>query len=692
MKRTTIRDVAKEAGVSVTTVSFVMSNKKCEEAGMDKKYCVVEETTEKVLQAVDKLGYRPNAAASSLRNGGRYNIGVITSDIANQFFSDIARAIENVAYKSGNTVLFSSSDESASKMESIVDTFLDNSVEGMIIAPCNGSQAVVKKVIDAGIPTVLFDRDLPELKCGRVLLDNVRAGEMAVDLLYDAGFRNIEMINYSLGISSMDEREVGYRKAMEKHGLASNINVGTTVYGEAEQDIRDFISESVRRGADAMIFPTNTISVIGLKVIHELGIDVPKQMAVVCFDKSSSYDLYSPRITRITQSTDEMAIEAFNMLKRIIDNPDDSREERLILQPEIILRESTLPQKQTTMRQAVLLKPETIQLRKVRSITPDSLQQDQVLIHIMRIGICGSEVHSYHGTHPATKYPVVQGHEYSGIVVGTGSRVTKVKVGDKVTARPQEVCGHCNPCRHGLYNVCENLKVEAFQADGAAQDYFIVPEDRVVLIPEKMSLDYAAMVEPVAVAAHVTTRPHKIEGANVVVSGAGTIGNLVAQFALARGAAKVCVTDISDNRLEKARQCGVEYTVNVAKTPLGEAVGEIFGDEGFQIGIECAGVESSVRSLMECIEKGGDVVIVGVHSKDPAISMFLLGEHGLSLIGSMMYRHEDYLKAVEMIDCGKINLAPLITERFPLEKYDEAYRFIDAHRDSCMKVMIDLTI
>ena len=344
------------------------------------------------------------------------------------------------------------------------------------------------------------------------------------------------------------------------------------------------------------------------------------------------------------------------------------------------------------MRQAVLIRPGEIRIDRVPDLSAADLSADDVLINVKRIGICGSEIHSFHGTHPATKYPVIQGHEYSGTVAAVGSNVTVCRPGDKVTARPQEVCGKCNPCRNGRYNVCTNLKVEAFQADGAARDYFIVPQDRVVLLPEDMSFDFGAMIEPVAVAAHVTTRPHRIEGANVVVSGAGTIGNLVAQFAIARGAKKVCITDISDFRLDAARKSGVSHTVNVSRTPLDEAVRGIFGDEGFQVGIECAGIESSVRSLMECIEKGGDVIIVGVHAKDPAISMFYLGEHELSLIGSMMYLHEDYLAAVEAVHRGDIRLEHLITGRFPLEKYADAYRHIDENRETSMKIMIDFDL
>lgn len=342
------------------------------------------------------------------------------------------------------------------------------------------------------------------------------------------------------------------------------------------------------------------------------------------------------------------------------------------------------------MRQVILIAPKTIEFRTVPSLEQKDLKRNQVLVNIKRIGICGSEIHSYHGQHPATFYPVVQGHEYSGVVVSVGKDVTKFKVGQHVTGRPQEVCGKCNPCKRGQYNVCSNLKVEAFQANGAAQDYFVLPEDRVVGLPDKMPLDYGAMIEPTAVAAHATNRPRTLKGKNVVVSGAGTIGNLIAQFALARGANKVVITDVSDYRLDKARECGITNILNVAKTPLTSKVGDLFGDEGYQIAFECAGVEVSLRSLMETVEKGGDVIIVGVHAKDPALSMFYLGEHELCLIGSMMYLHEDYLKAIEEISKGNISLEPLISGRFSLEDYNKAYKFIDMNRETCMKILIDL--
>ena len=341
------------------------------------------------------------------------------------------------------------------------------------------------------------------------------------------------------------------------------------------------------------------------------------------------------------------------------------------------------------MRQAILVEPKRIEFKEIAEPKAADLTAHQVLVNIKRIGICGREIHSYHGLHPATFYPVVQGHEYSGVVVAVGSEVTVCSPGDHITARPQLVCGKCNPCKRGQYNVCEHLRVQAFQADGAAQDLFVVDDDRVAKLPEGMSLDYGAMIEPAAVGAHASNRT-EVKGKNVVVSGAGTIGNLIAQFCIARGAKNVLITDVSDLRLDKARECGIEHTLNITKKPLKAAAQELFGEEGYQVGFEVAGVEVSIRSLMETIEKGSDIVVVAVFAKDPALSMFHLGEHELRLIGSMMYRHEDYLTAIDYVSKGIVNLKPLISNRFAFEEYDNAYRFIDSHRETSMKVIIDL--
>ncbi len=321
---------------------------------------------------------------------------------------------------------------------------------------------------------------------------------------------------------------------------------------------------------------------------------------------------------------------------------------------------------------------------------PGKPKPHEVLLKIQKIGICGSDIHVFHGEHPATPYPVVQGHEYSAIVEAVGEKVTKAKPGMKATARPQLVCGECGPCKRGQYNACQNLKVQGFQAPGVAQDYFLVSEERLIVLPDSFTLEQGAMIEPAAVGAHSTNRGSGLKGKNVVVSGAGTIGNLVAQFAKARGAKKVLITDISNYRLEKAKECGIENTLNVLETHFEDGIKLCFGDDGFQVGLEAAGVQDSLDKLIANIEKGGDVVILGVYSKNPTVNMYYVGEHELNLFGSMMYRHEDYEEAVAMIASGKIYTEPLISKHFPFEKYLEAYEYIEKQKDKTMKVIIDL--
>ncbi len=335
-------------------------------------------------------------------------------------------------------------------------------------------------------------------------------------------------------------------------------------------------------------------------------------------------------------------------------------------------------------------KPGDIEIREIPELNTTDLKENEILLEIKRIGVCGSDIHVFHGAHPATPYPVVQGHEYSGTVIAAGQNVKGVKPGMKATARPQLVCGKCGPCLRGQYNACQELKVQGFQAPGVAQDMFVVTDDRLVILDDNMSFEQGAMVEPAAVGAHSTNRASKIQGKNVVVSGAGTIGNLVAQFALARGAKKVLITDVSDFRLQKAKECGIMNTLNVSKEPFADGLSRVFGNEGYQTGFEAAGVQDSLDVLMANIEKGGEIIILGVYAENPQVNMYYLGEHELNVFGSMMYLHEDYLEAANLIASGKIHTNPLITKHFPFDKYAEAYKYIEKQADQTMKVMIDV--
>ncbi|MEC3878117.1 alcohol dehydrogenase catalytic domain-containing protein [Parapedobacter sp. 10938] len=335
-----------------------------------------------------------------------------------------------------------------------------------------------------------------------------------------------------------------------------------------------------------------------------------------------------------------------------------------------------------------MLSPGHIQVSDVAEIA--GIGDDEVLVKIMRIGVCGSDIHVYHGKHPFTPFPVIQGHEYSGEVMAVGEAVSSVKVGDRVTGRPQQVCGTCGPCRAGRYNVCSRLKVEGFQAPGVAQDYFALPEDRVYVVPDQVSFDEIALLEPAAVAAHATSMIESITSKVVVVAGAGPIGNLIAQFAKIRGAKRVIVSDFNPFRLGLLRELGINDVINLAEEDFKQGVTRILGKEAFQVGVEAVGVEPALHNLIDHVEKGGQVLIVGVYEEHPRLNMGFVGEHELTVQGSMMYKHEDYVKAIEYLVSGELQLSALITHRFGFNAYNEAYHFIEKNPTQTLKVLIDV--
>ena len=338
------------------------------------------------------------------------------------------------------------------------------------------------------------------------------------------------------------------------------------------------------------------------------------------------------------------------------------------------------------MRQAVMTQPGEIAFRDVEPPEPGP---GQVLLRVKRIGICGSDVHVWHGRHPFTSYPVVQGHEFSAEVEAVGEGVEGVTPGSKATARPQIVCGECKACRSGDYNICYNLKVEGFQAPGCAQDLFVTDAEKLVVLPDDFTHEQGAMVEPCSVAVHATGRPGDVGGRNAVVLGAGTIGNLVSQMARCRGA-NVLTTDVSDFRLDVARQCGLEQTSNAAEESLSEAAERVFGEDGYDLVFDCAGAEPAINQAIDNINKGGTIVNVALYEEKPRVPLSCVGEWQLTMIGSLMYLHEDYEQAVRRIGEGEVVTEPLDSKHFAFEDYEDAYRFIDEQGLEAMKVFMEL--
>ena len=367
------------------------------------------------------------------------------------------------------------------------------------------------------------------------------------------------------------------------------------------------------------------------------------------------------------------------------------------------------------MRASVMTAPGNVVIRDADRPTP---APGEVLVQIKRIGICGSDLHVFHGHHPYTSYPVVQGHEVSGVVAEVGSdagelvvenvvRNAAPAVGTKVTIRPQLVCGECYPCRHGEYEVCDELKVMGFQAPGAGAEFFAAPVDTIVPLPPGMSFDAGAMIEPLAVAVHAVHRTGRpVDGQKVVVIGAGTIGNLVGQTAKALGAAQVMAVDLSTYRLDLVSSLGADVIVDAADTGrsrdtldaakvakvefLSDKVVEGFGPDKADVIFECVGAEMTVNQAIHAARKGTEIILVGVVPGLPAVNMGFVQDRQLKIVGTLMYRHEDFVEAIDLVQRGAVQLEPLISHHFPFEQYADAYRYADENRTTALKVMIDV--
>jgi len=337
------------------------------------------------------------------------------------------------------------------------------------------------------------------------------------------------------------------------------------------------------------------------------------------------------------------------------------------------------------MKQALMTAPGRIEFRDVPM---PALAPGQVLVRMKKIGVCGSDIHVYHGKHPYTSYPVVQGHEVSGVVERVGDGVRDFIPGDAVTFQPQVTCGTCYSCTHGAYHICDDLKVMGFQTTGAASEFFAVDAQKVLKLPRSISLEHGAMVEPLAVGVHALGRSGGAAGKKVLVLGAGPIGNLAAQAALGLGAASVLLTDVSDWRLELAGRCGIAHRVNSAKLDLGQALRDNFGPNKADLILECVGAQKTVEQAVALARKGTDIVVVGVFGDKPVVDMGVVQDRELRLVGTLMYQEPDWRKAIALIEQGKVNLAPLVTHRYKFADYLEAYRYIDANRERAMKVMI----
>ena len=338
------------------------------------------------------------------------------------------------------------------------------------------------------------------------------------------------------------------------------------------------------------------------------------------------------------------------------------------------------------MRRIIIPEPNKITLDIVEELLPGP---NEACIRIAYCGICGSDLHAFKGKHPFISLPATPGHEFSGIISALGNGDSDFRVGDRVTIEPSLVCGKCYNCRIGRYNICLNLKVMGCQSDGAMADYLVVPIDKVVPLPDNVTLKEAALAEPLAVGVHAAKRGGVLFNKNIVIIGAGMIGLSTLICVAKAGAKNIIVTDLSDDRLKIAKSLGATQTINASEIAPVEKILNIQPDEGIDIAFECVGIESSIRDAMDVVRKGGRVVVVGVFGDEVKVNMANVQDRELELIGTLMYTKRDFTEAVYMLSNASFSPELFITSIFPLDEPVEAFNAALNSKEN-IKVIIEV--
>lgn len=318
----------------------------------------------------------------------------------------------------------------------------------------------------------------------------------------------------------------------------------------------------------------------------------------------------------------------------------------------------------------------------------------EVLVRLHYVGICGSDLH-YYETGAIGDYvvepPFVLGHEAGGVVVEVGKDVTHLQVGDKVALEPGKTCGHCEFCKDGRYNLCPDVIFFATPpVDGVFQEYVAHDADLCFKLPDGMSTLEGAMIEPLSVGFHAAVQGDAHLGQKAVVMGAGCIG-LVSMMALkARGVTEVCVVDIMEKRLQKAKELGATKVVNAKEENVEEAISKWTKGKGADLVVETAGTEITTIQGIKVAKKGSNIVLVG-YSKtgEMTLPMSLVLDKELTFKTVFRYRHI-YPMAIEAVESGKVNLHGLVSDIFPLDYIQKAMDYCVNNKADIVKGVVKI--
>lgn len=337
------------------------------------------------------------------------------------------------------------------------------------------------------------------------------------------------------------------------------------------------------------------------------------------------------------------------------------------------------------MRAAFVTEVEKVEVKEIdRPVISDT----EVLIKARTVGVCGSDLHLFRGTHPFRRAPAILGHEIAGEIVETGKNVQKFKVGDRVTVEPQVGCGTCEMCRRGCVSLCGEKKVPGTAKwIGAFSEYFNAEEHTLYRLSDECSYETGTLAEPLAVAVHTVNHARTKSGA-LVILGAGTIGQLILAFAKWKGYGPIIVTDTAEFNREFALKHGADAAFNPLDQDVPAEVKKLTGG-GADLVIVAAGADNILDQACQCACKCGEVGIVAMITGRIPFYSYAVVFNEIDLYGAMCYEPKDFVEAVDLINSRKLKLEDYVTQIVDgIEKTQEGLELLSRKTEDVVKVLI----
>ena len=337
------------------------------------------------------------------------------------------------------------------------------------------------------------------------------------------------------------------------------------------------------------------------------------------------------------------------------------------------------------MKAAVLTEPYHIEYKDVPKPVPGP---GELLIKTCYAGICGSELHAYKGLHKKRVPPVIMGHEISGIVEELGEGVSRFKTGDRVTAVPMYGCGHCPECFRGETSLCSSKTIFGSQKwPGGYAEYCVVPAHLAYMLPDNVSMQDGALIEPLAVGLHAVRTAKTSAGDKVTVLGSGAIGLCTAIMAARAGAVPLICTDVQEFNLERAMTMGATHTLDARDPELVEKVLEI-SNGGCDVVFVTAPVNALVNQAIAMTRKQSQVICVAMFDTDALVNVEMNRARETMITGTSMYYEEDFARIIRMLDHGKLDTSGMVTHELPMSEADDAFQMYMNRVPGIVKILL----